>query len=81
MATPIRRRTTVLTVDTGPTHRPRFYLLMIGRHGSAPTVRKELLIPDGDELRTVHRHDTPPDTEPQPRPDTQPATTDLPHAA
>ena len=59
MARAKRRRTTVLTVDAGPEHREptRFYRLVVGGRG-AETVREDLLVPDGDELRTAHRHDS-----------------------
>jgi hypothetical protein len=52
-----RRRTTVLTVDTGPDRREpaRFYRLVVA--GEPGSVREDLLVPDGDELRTAHRHD------------------------
>jgi hypothetical protein len=58
MAKPKRRRTTLLTVDAGPDHRvpARFYLLMVGGRGS-DMVREDVLVPDGDELRTAHRHE------------------------
>jgi hypothetical protein len=58
----IRRRTTMLTVDAGPEHREpaRFYRLMVAARGS-DTVREDLLVPDGDELRTTHTHETLPD--------------------
>jgi hypothetical protein len=61
MATPIRRRTTVLTVDAGPERRTpaRFYTLLVGGRGSE--VVQEDLVPDGDELRTARRHEILPD--------------------
>jgi hypothetical protein len=52
------RRLTMLTVDTGPEQRSRFYRLVVGGRGSDDSVREELLVPDGDELRTTHRHET-----------------------
>jgi hypothetical protein len=58
MARPRRRRTTVLTVDTGPDHgKPRFYRLVIDGRG-ADEIREDLLVADGEELRTAHRHES-----------------------
>lgn len=52
-----KRRTTTLVVDTGPEQRPRFYRLVVAGRGPADTVQEELLVPDGDTLRTTHRHE------------------------
>jgi hypothetical protein len=53
-------KATTLTVDTGPGgESARFYRLVVGPRGAAPcscTVSDEILVPDGDELRTAHRH-------------------------
>jgi hypothetical protein len=57
MASPARRKATVLTVDTGREHRARFYTLTVVTRGTGPTVREELLVPEGDELRTTHTHE------------------------
>jgi hypothetical protein len=57
MIKPKRRATTMLTVDTGPDHRARFYVLQVGGRGSDRTVREDLLVVDGDELKTTHRHE------------------------
>jgi hypothetical protein len=58
MGTPNRRRTTVLTVDTGPEHRDpaRFYRLLVVGRGPGK-VREDLLVPDGERLRTAHRRE------------------------
>lgn len=47
----------ILVVDTGPEHRARFYRLVVAERGSDDTVREELLVPDGDKLRTTHSHE------------------------
>lgn len=59
MANRKRKTTTVLTVDAGKDDRSpaRFYRLRITRPDSTNTVRDELLVPDGDELRSTHRHE------------------------
>ena len=59
MARTNRRRTIVLTVDAGSEHREptRFYRLVVGGRG-AEAIREDLLVPDGDELRTAHQHDS-----------------------
>lgn len=63
MASPHRRRATVLTVDTGSEHRStaRFYVLTVGSRGDNPAVREDLLVPEGDELRTTHSHENLPE--------------------
>jgi hypothetical protein len=48
----------MLTVDVGPEHPARFYRLIIGGRGHSETVTEELLVPDGDELKITHRHDS-----------------------
>lgn len=52
-----RRRTIVLTVDSGPNRREpaRFYRLVVA--GEPDAVREDLLVPDGEELRATRRHD------------------------
>lgn len=52
-----KRRTTTLVVDTGPEQRLRFYRLVVSRPAADTTVHEELLVPDGDTLRTTHRHE------------------------
>lgn len=52
-----KRRTTMLIVDTGPEHRSRFYRLVVAPRPADDTIREELLVPEGDHLRTTHRHD------------------------
>jgi hypothetical protein len=49
------RRRTLLTVDTGPEHREpaRFYRLVVAGPDTE-AIRADLLVPDGDELRTRH---------------------------
>jgi hypothetical protein len=63
MASPHRRKATVLTVDVGSEHRSpaRFYTLMIRGRCANPAVREDLLVPEGDELRTTHTHESMPD--------------------
>jgi hypothetical protein len=61
MASPARRRATVLTVDTGSEHRARFYTLTVATRGTEPTVREDLLVPEGEELRTTHTHESLPE--------------------
>jgi hypothetical protein len=63
------RWATVLTVDAGPHRRApaRFYRLVVGR--PADTVREDLLVPDGAELRTAHRHEASNHDEPTGRDD------------
>lgn len=51
----VKRR--ILIVDTGPEHRSRFYRLVVDARGTDDTVSEDLLVPDGDKLRTTHRHD------------------------
>jgi hypothetical protein len=53
-----RRRTTLLTVDTGAQHDEptRFYRLVVGGPDTE-AIREDLLVPDGDELRIRHTHD------------------------
>jgi hypothetical protein len=53
-----KRRTTMLVVDTGPEQRSRFYRLVVTPRPDDATLREELLVPDGDKLRTIHRHET-----------------------
>ncbi|MFL6144733.1 MAG: hypothetical protein ACJ72N_23070 [Labedaea sp.] len=56
------RRTTVLTVQSGPDRHAsvRFYRLVVGgRAERAESVRADLLVPDHDGLRTAHRHESP----------------------
>jgi hypothetical protein len=50
------RRRTLLTVDTGPerTEPTRFYRLVVAGGSDTEPVREDLLVPDGDELRTRH---------------------------
>ena len=57
MAKPNRR--TIFTVDAGPDQPARFFRLVIGGRGSDDAVREDLLVPDGDELRTTRRYDVP----------------------
>ena len=52
------QRTTTLTVDTGPDHRARFYVLQVRGRGPEHTLREDLLVPDGEELKTTHRHES-----------------------
>jgi hypothetical protein len=49
------RRRTLLTVDTGPERGEptRFYRLVVAGPDTE-AVREDLLVPDGDELRTRH---------------------------
>jgi hypothetical protein len=55
-----RRKTNVLTVDAGPDQPARFYRLIIGGRGSDDSVREDVLVPDGDRLKTTSRHESPP---------------------
>jgi len=52
-----QKRRTVLTVDAGPDHPARFYRLVIGGREPDDTVCEDVLVPDGDKLRTLHRHE------------------------
>lgn len=51
-----RRKTNVFTVDAGPDQPARFYRLIVGGRGSEE-VREDLLVPDGDKLKSRHRHE------------------------
>jgi hypothetical protein len=51
------KRRTMLTVDAGPDHPARFYRLVVAGREPDDTVREDLLVPDGDELRTTHRYE------------------------
>lgn len=53
-----RRRTTLLTVAAGREHGEptRFYRLVVGARDAA-SIRENLLVPDGAELRTTHTHE------------------------
>ena len=51
-----RRRTNVLTVDAGPDRPARFYRLIVGGRGSEE-VREDVLVPDGDRLKSRHPHE------------------------
>ena len=53
-----RRKLNVLIVDAGPDKPARFYRLIIGGR-QTEEVREDLLVPDGDKLKTLHRHDIP----------------------
>jgi hypothetical protein len=61
MAKSKRRKTNVLVVDAGPDKPARFFRLVIGGRGSDNTVREDLLVPDGDRLKTTHQHEDTPD--------------------
>ena len=51
-----RHKTNVFTVDAGPDRPARFYRLIVGGR-AAEEVREDLLVPDGDKLKTLHRHE------------------------
>ena len=52
-----RQKLNVLTVDAGPDRPARFYRLIVGGRGADQPVSEDLLVPDGDELKILHRHE------------------------